>query len=247
VCGFPDKLYVIDAATNTVIANVDISGWCYLPAVHPSGMRVYVTDWALMCVWVVDTVSNSVVARIDVGMYPRGIAVNPAGTRVYVANDADLVFHRPASISVIDTATNTVIGTVVGLPGTPASVAVDPTGSRVYASTVNGVASPVIDAMTNTVIATIPVAGSSVALHPTGARIYFLNMGGVSVIDAQTYDLVATIPIGGGADAVGQFIAPNMSPQVVQVPIPTLSTSALVALSALLTALAVLGTRGLRR
>ena len=44
---------------------------------------------------------------IPVGDGPFGVAVNPAGTRVYVANDGSNNVH------VIDTATNTVIGSPI--------------------------------------------------------------------------------------------------------------------------------------
>jgi YVTN family beta-propeller protein len=46
------------------------------------------------------------VATVTVGHGPTGVAVNPAGTRVYVTN-----WHAN-SMSVIDTATNTIVATV---------------------------------------------------------------------------------------------------------------------------------------
>lgn len=54
-----------------------------------------------------------------------GVAVNPAGTKVYVANELD------NSVSVIDTATNTVTATVNGL-NYPFGVAVNPAGTKLY-------------------------------------------------------------------------------------------------------------------
>jgi YVTN family beta-propeller protein len=74
-----------------------------------------------------------------------------AQTRAYVTTNA---------VSVIDTATNTVVATIpVGV--SPIGVAITPDGTRAYvtnegSNTVSGTVS-VIDTATNTVVATIPV------------------------------------------------------------------------------------------
>jgi len=54
----------------------------------------------------VDTSSNSVAGNITVGLGPHGISLDTTGSRAYVANEAD------NSVSVIDTASRTVIATV---------------------------------------------------------------------------------------------------------------------------------------
>ena len=64
-------------------------------------------------------------------------------------------------MSVIDTATNTVVATIP-LSASPYGVAVNPTGTRVYVATVGGVV--VIDTGTNTVVDTITVGTNPVAL-----------------------------------------------------------------------------------
>ena len=62
---------------------------------------------------------------MNVGSGPYGVAVSPDGTKVYVAND------NSNTVSVIDTATNTVTATVpVG--SYPSGVAVSPDGTKVY-------------------------------------------------------------------------------------------------------------------
>ncbi|MDN3351237.1 hypothetical protein [Actinomadura sp. DC4] len=60
------------------------------------------------------------------------------------------------TVSVIDTATNTVIGTIpVG--ANPRGVAISPGGTRVYVANFGSTTVSVIDTATNAVIATIPV------------------------------------------------------------------------------------------
>ena len=51
----------------------------------------------------IDTATNTVVATVAVGNGPEGVAVTPDGTKVYVANASS------ANVSVIKTATNTVV------------------------------------------------------------------------------------------------------------------------------------------
>ena len=78
---------------------------------------------------------------IRVGPQPAGVAVNRAGTRAYVANSNVFGTGVP-SLSVIDTATLTVLTTVT-LTGWPSGVAVSADGSVVYvANSDNGTVAP---------------------------------------------------------------------------------------------------------
>ena len=79
------------------------------------------------------------------------MAVTPDGSKVYVPN------YGSDTVSVIDTATNTVI-TTIPVGATPWGVAVTPDGSRVYVANSGDNAVSVIDTISNTVIGSpIPV------------------------------------------------------------------------------------------
>ena len=65
-------------------------------------------------------------ATVPVGNQPEGVAVTPDGTHAYVTN------RRSSSVSVIATATNTVVATVI--VNEPFAVAVSPNGQDVYVS-----------------------------------------------------------------------------------------------------------------
>jgi YVTN family beta-propeller protein len=118
------------------------------------------------------------------------------------------------TVSIIDTATNTVTATVpVGL--NPYAVAINPTGTRVYVTNygddvVLGTVS-VIDTATNTVTATVPVEKCPVGISAdsTGTMVYVANAAShtVSVIDTATNSVVATVPVGRYPFAIGRFIA----------------------------------------
>ena len=75
------------------------------------------------------------------------------------------------TVSVIDTASNTVTATIPVGSG-PGGVAVTPDGSRVYIGNEGGNVS-VIDTASNTVTATIPTSGAyGLAVTPDGSAVY---------------------------------------------------------------------------
>ena len=97
---------VIDTATNTLKATVNVGSFAKGIAFSPDGKRVYVANQYSNDVSVINTKTNTVVATVNVGNEPLGVAVSPDGTKVYVAN------YNSNTVSVIDTATNTVTVTV---------------------------------------------------------------------------------------------------------------------------------------
>ena len=133
------------------------------------------------------------------GDFPFGVAVHPDGSRVYVAN------WLSQTVSVIDTATNTVVKTVA-VGDNPVGVAVHPDGSRVYVANEYSHTVSVIDTATNTVVKTVSVGVGSfpfgVTVHPDGSRVYVANegSGGVSVIDTATNTVVKTVTVGDSLD-----------------------------------------------
>ncbi|MDV6278311.1 YncE family protein [Rhodococcus erythropolis] len=63
---------------------------------------------------------------VPVGANPFGVAITPNGTRAYVANGGG------NSVSVIDTATNTMIGNPIPIGTNPRGIAITPNGTRAY-------------------------------------------------------------------------------------------------------------------
>jgi YVTN family beta-propeller protein len=163
---FADTVSVIDTVTNTVIGSpISVGPFPAGVAVTPDGSKVYVANNGADTVSVIETATNTVSATITLGLTPRcnqprpcamAVAVSPDGSKVYVTNEL------ANTVSVIDTATDTVSATIpVGLG--PIGVAVKPDGSKVYVANFLANTASVIDAGTNTMIAAIPVGTLPVA------------------------------------------------------------------------------------
>ena len=209
-------VYVISAATNTIVATISINDEPSSLAITPDGSRAYVLG-VFGTVSIVDTASNTVVQTIPVNSFEgtgvfSGIAITPDGRSVYVLGLA------VPNASVIDTATNTV--TTISLLDNFCSfctnaVAITPDGSRVYVAD-NSNQVEVIDTATNTVEPT-PIAmadtPAGLAVTPDGASVYTINSDGtVSVISTATNTVATTIqsgsPFGFPGIAIGNMSSP---------------------------------------
>ena len=141
--------------------------------------------------------ADSVIATITVGTGPYGALFNPITGHVYTADIAS------NTVSVIDTASNSVL-TTIHLPNgyTPRELALDTKRDYIYTANVFSNTLSVIDAATNNVIDTIQSSGSivdGVIYDPVNDYIYAANAGSgtVSVIDGTTRAVVDTITVGG--------------------------------------------------
>ena len=179
-----NKVSVIDTATHTVVSVPDgdaikVQTQPANIAFTPDGRRAYVTNFGSNTVSVIDTATHTVVPvpdgdaigdAIKVGIVPIGVAITPDGAQVYVVNVnfSPVPPFPPGEVSIIDTATNTVVKTVMVGPG-PRAVAITPDGAHAYVTNfldlltvddipVDGSVS-VIEIATNTVVDTVPVAG----------------------------------------------------------------------------------------
>lgn len=199
-----NNVSVISTSTNTVTATIPVGRLPFGLTFAPDGKHAYVGHLVTPGVGgvaVVDTSTDTVVADINVGNEPESLAVTPDGSHLYTANFVG------ASVSVIDTATNTVTATISGSGiRTPTSVAIAPDGAHAYVSDFNSGNVFVIDTATNAVTAAIPAGAGpgGISVTPDGAHVYVADENGnmVSVIDTATNTVTATIPVGSVPDAV---------------------------------------------
>jgi YVTN family beta-propeller protein len=146
---------------------------------------------------VIDTATNTVVNTVFIGLHPSGIAITPDGARLYLATS-----NGSNTITVLDTATNAVVGTIssarfnlFGVFG----VVFTPDGARAYVEQPNEFLD-VIDTGTNTVVIDAlqaTVFHDHLAITPDGTRLYVTSpvSPNVSVIDTSTNAVVNTIPL----------------------------------------------------
>ncbi|MFI7503296.1 IPT/TIG domain-containing protein [Streptomyces sp. NPDC049687] len=143
-------------------------------------------------------------ATIPVGSSPLGVTLTPDGGRGYVANRAS------NTISVIDTATNTVTATIAAAGG-PTLLAVSPDGTRAYVTLFDDGALGVIATATNTLTSTIAVGAGAlgVAVSPDGTRAYVTsqNANNLSVIDTAAGTVIATVNT--GPVPIGVAVSPD--------------------------------------
>jgi YVTN family beta-propeller protein len=133
------------------------------------------------------------------------------GSAQSLAQNAYITNSGANTVSVIDTATNSVT-TTIPVGDHPYGVAVTPDGSKVYVGNWFPGTVSVIETATNKVTATIPVGsipwGMAVTLD--GSKVYVANSGGqpfsVSVIDTATNTVIAIIPI---PPSRGMAVAPR--------------------------------------
>jgi len=156
---------------------------------------------------VIDLKSNTVVATIsDPGFnQPYTITLNAAGTIAYVTNS------NSTTITLINTATNQVMGAIDGFDG-PSGMVITPDGKKAYVNNYggpNGVGSGnattirVVDLTTNAITGepiTVGLAPASLAITPDGAFVHVINYvdgnpgtGTISKLRTSDNTVVATI------------------------------------------------------
>jgi YVTN family beta-propeller protein len=189
---------VITLSTNTVLSHIAFGTYGAYVAITPDGMHAYVSGGGGN-VFVIDLGRNTVTASIPIAGASdlRGVAISPDGTHAYV------VSVQQGTVSVINTATNTVAGTIAVGP-LPIGIAVTPDGTRAYVAVTYGPAA-VIDLATNSVSTTISIPNhpALVAISSDGTRAYFTDqIQAVAVVDTTTNAVIAEVPTGGQAYGV---------------------------------------------
>ncbi len=112
------------------------------------------------------------------------------------------------SISVIDTATNTVVDTISTGTASPNGIALSPDGETLYTSASDAGAWEllVIDLETGSIVASPPVGdfAEGLAITPDGSRVYVAEQAtdSVSVLDTSTNTIIDSIFTGGSPRAV---------------------------------------------
>jgi YVTN family beta-propeller protein len=123
---------------------------------HAAWARGFVALWAALAMGLGSTASPAKAAPF-----------------AYVTNEGD------GTVSVIDTATNTVVGTPIPVGSAPTGVAVTPDGKHVYVTNLRSNDVSVIETTGNTVVAAVAVGlgPEGIAVTPDGKHVYVAGPG----------------------------------------------------------------------
>jgi YVTN family beta-propeller protein len=158
---------VLDTTLNQVVAKIVVpaAGVSVLKgiAITPDSKHAYVTD-NFDQISVLDLTNNTVIAKVKlpVGTGDLGnISMSPDGARAY--------FIAYGAIVIVNTATNTMIGSI-SLPNpNPTTTAITPDGKTIYAGGGNNSNIYAVDVATSAVTATITLAVDSMTIVATPA------------------------------------------------------------------------------
>lgn len=141
---------------------------------------------------------------------------NTVKLRVVPALKKAYVLSAATTVSLLDTRTNAVVGTITLPAGTANANVLSPDLKRLYVSSTGPSAIYVVNTTNNAVIATITptIAPASLAISPDGTRLYASVSGGgtaTNIINTATNAIAATPTITwpGGGSAAGIVISPN--------------------------------------
>jgi len=212
------KIYVIDAATNSVKDTIDVGFEPNGLAYYRKADQILLVDMGNEALKILDRKTKQLVGSITIpGHHAVKVAVDQALGKAWVTS------MHGGSVSVVDLKKGVVLDTItIGTGGAqpphcnpwagecvtegsvPIQVGVDQQRHRVYVASYKENHVTVIDGKKHKVLgARIPVGSvpNGMGINPQTNRVYVANWqdGTVSVINGAKQKVIATIPVGSGA------------------------------------------------
>lgn len=214
-------------APNTVVATINVGVTPAGLAITPNNKFAYVANnnnYGLAggdTVSVLNLTNNTLQTTISHKSFnePYTVTINPSGTKAYVTNS------NSTTVTIIDIATNKVIGVIHGFDG-PSGMAINSSGTIGYVNNYggpqgvksgNGKTVRIVNLKTNTIIGapiTVDQAPAALTLSPNDAFLYVINYvngnpgkGTMSIVRTSDNKVVDTIKGFSGPFAIA--ITPN--------------------------------------
>lgn len=182
-----DYVSVIDIFERAVVNSITVGADPFGISVSPDGDRVYVASRE-NGISIIDAVANTVFDQIHV--QAGNLVVSPDGMHLYAVSRDERTLYR------IDTTSREVLDTVEIGPD-PLGIAVNNEGTRVYVSSLDDGTIKVVDSLTMSVIAVIPVTEPGdpvwdIEVSPDGTKIYAVSSPfcRLVAIDSRTHAIV---------------------------------------------------------
>jgi len=172
-------------------------GWDYL-SVDESNNRLFISHADV--VLVVDLKTGKLAGTIEDTPGVHGIAVATDLNKAFIS------CGRSAAVKVIDLKSLAVITTITGTGENPDAILYDPFSKKVLTFNGRSSNSTVIDAVTNKIVSTIPLAGKpEFPVSDEKGKIYvnIEDKSLITVIDAKTMKVEKSWPIAPGEEASG--------------------------------------------
>jgi YVTN family beta-propeller protein len=196
----PQAVLELDADTGKILhvwnTNQERS---HMIVVTPNEAKFYVTNTVSGSVSVIDR-STGEVKVISTGPGTEGIAISPDGKEVWAAARTE------AKISIISTATDTIVASFPSGGKSPKRMDFTPDGSQVWVTNSGSSQTTVFDARARELIDTVTTAKdpSGVSISPDGRRVYVTNSNAnlLTFIDAASRKILTTMAIGTDPDGI---------------------------------------------
>ncbi|MGY2119317.1 beta-propeller fold lactonase family protein [Nocardia gipuzkoensis] len=127
------QIAMIDTTTATVTARTAIDEMPELISASPDGRSVYAMGRFSSNLYVLDAATGAEIGTVKLKGMSTGIAVSPSGRYVFIANKPYLSGGSAGDITVLDSASRTVVGEIQSGIGA-GHLVVTPNGRRLYAS-----------------------------------------------------------------------------------------------------------------
>lgn len=202
--GGAGAVWVLDAATDAVLAKVPVGLHPAHVVLTPDGRFAYVTNGGDNTLSVIDALTQRGVATVAVGKFPHGIRISPDGKQAYVAN------LKGGTVSVVDTASQEEV-TQIPVGKGPAQVAFTPDGRLAFVSLSEENSVAVIDPVSRKVLRRISVGPVPIQLFatPDSTLLLVANQGSrkkpgktLSMIDLERFKVIKTVETGAGTHGV---------------------------------------------
>lgn len=200
---------VIDTVNRSVIASVAVGSGPSGMAVNSAGTRLYVSNLNGDSLSVVNITNNTLDSTYDtasgVGAIesPDGVLFTDAGagSRVFVANRVSFGNGKVLVLDASSAPSPSSLISAICVGNDPRRLALNPSANRLYVANESGASVNVIDTVSNSVMATIPVVGNpyGVALSQDGLRLYVtsqLSTGKILVFNAMSFAPVGEAQVG---------------------------------------------------
>jgi len=194
----PKNITVVNLKTKEKAATLKAGTTPIYFVFSPDGKRAYVTNWDSNDVSVIDTASRKVLASIPVPKHPIDLRLLPDG-RLVVASGlkGDVGDH---AVSIIDPATNKVVGTIDKKWQDPRYLVLHPDGKRLFVASRGSNTIAVVDVATMKILKEFPGAKNTglIGLTADGKLLYGVDRDAPAAvaIDPESGKVVATVPVG---------------------------------------------------